>query len=462
MTRRTWFDWHSWLGLTTGLLLFVVCWSGTVAVFSHELDWLAEPAMRAPASPDRSIPWAAIEANVAAARPGWSIDQIHAPKAPGFAVEALVRSPEDVAGRVFADPATGQVLGGSTYFNVQRFFRSLHMSLFIAEWRIWGIPFGYLVVALLSIPLLIQLVSGLVFYKRFWRGFFRLEHRRGAKVFWSDLHKLSGVWAIWFVLLMGLTGAWYLAEWKVTSQPWEPDPPAAEGQAAPALPLAELLPLARAACPELAIRQIALYSRDEGVVAFHGQDGSVLLRDRAARVWVNAQTGEVLGVRRPAEMSLLHRWIDTADPLHFGDFAGVWSKLIWFIFGLGMSAMCLTGAYLQAKRQERGRGLKPQTLHAAHLATLAILLSATGWAVKEIGGYGGGHAPDAPAGVWVVVTLFVASTVAALGWWVTAVSRIGRTAHGTPPRIRPLSSAFREECGAAEAGNDVLAHREGG
>jgi uncharacterized iron-regulated membrane protein len=425
MKRRTWFDWHSWIGLTTGLLLFVVCWSGTVAVFARELDWLVQPARRAATGPDEAIPWGRIEANVQAARPGWRVDQINAPHAPGFAVEAWVRAPDDIMGRVYADPVTGQVLGASSYFNLQRFFRSLHMSLFIADWDILGIPFGYLLVALLSIPLLLQLVTGLIFYSRFWRGFFRLERGKGKKVFWSDLHKLSGVWAIWFVALIGLTGVWYLAEWKVPPWPPLPEPPRAQ---AASRPLEELLPLARAAYPELLIREVSLYDRDRGLVAFHGQDGSLLLRDRAARVWMDARTGQVLGVLRPSEMSPLHRWIDTADPLHFGAFASVWSKAVWFVFGLALSAMCLTGAYLQAQRQARGRGLKRRTLHAAHLATVVVLLCAAGFAVDEIRGYGAGVTPFAPAGVWWIAALFTASVVGALGWWMAAVSRLRRPA----------------------------------
>lgn len=40
-----------------------------------------------------------------------------------------------VRDRVYANPATGEVLGWTSYFNVQRFFRSFHMSPFIDVWR---------------------------------------------------------------------------------------------------------------------------------------------------------------------------------------------------------------------------------------------------------------------------------------------------------------------------------------
>lgn len=424
MRRRTWFDWHSWVGLTTGLLLFVVCWSGTVAVFSNELDQLVDARMRAPAVADEEIAWATIEANVRAARPGWSIEQINAPHAPGFAAEARILSPDDVRARVFADPGTGEVIGATSYFNVQRFFRSLHMSLFIGEWRIWGVPFGYLVVALLSLPLLAQLFTGLVFYRRFWRGFLRLETRKGAKVLWSDLHKLTGVWAIWFVLLMGLTGVWYLAEWKVTSEPPSPSAPAPDAAVLQSLPLSVLLHRARAAYPELTVREVALYEQDSGMVAFHGRDGSILLRDRGARIWLDSRTGETLGIRRPGEMAPLHRWIDTADPLHFGNFGGLLTKTIWFAFGLAMTAMCLTGAYLQARRQARDKGLDNMTLHIAHCTTVAILACAAMFAVKELRSYAPSGWPDAPLGVWIVCGAWTLTAFAGLAWWISAVSRL--------------------------------------
>lgn len=421
LRRRTFFVWHSWIGLTAGLLLFVICWSGTVAVFSHELDWLADKRLRAP--PAEQVAWQAIEERVDAAKPGWHILAINAPLHPGFAAEVWIADPHDVWHRVWADPASGEVLGTTSYFNVQRFFRSFHMSLFIGEWRIWGIPFGYWLVGLSAFVLAASLVTSLLFYRRFWRGFFKLERRKGAKVFWSDFHKLTGLWSLWFIALIATTGIWYLVEWKVTSEAPVPDPPAAEGSVQQTIPIDLLVASARRAYPDLRIRTVVLDQMGSGLFEVHGQDGAWLVRDRAARVWLDARSGTTIAVRRAAQMHPLHRWIDTADPLHFGNFAGVWSKVLWFLCGIGLSGICLTGAYLQAKRQQRhGTATRRSPVLAAYAVTAFVLLASVPFAYGEMLRWGvGGELPAMPLGVCAVISLWLFLTLAALTLWVRAV-----------------------------------------
>ena len=418
MRRRTFFVWHSWIGLTAGLLLFVICWSGTVAVFSRELDWLADERLRAPAA--EQVAWQAIQENVEASHPEWRIDSIHAPLEPGYAAEVWIADPDEVMHRVWADPASGEVLGTTSYFNVQRFFRSLHMMLFIADGYVWGIPTGYWIVGLLAFVLAASLITSLIFYKRFWRGFFKLQTRKGAKVLWSDLHKLTGLWSLWFTTLIAVTGIWYLVEWKVAWEVPYPELPAAEGSVTQTLPVSELVARAEAAYPALDVRTVALWQMSGGLFEVHGQDGSWLLRDRGARVFLDARDGSTILVQRPAELTALHRWVDTADPLHFGNFGGLWSKAVWFVFGIGLSGLCLTGAYLQAKRQQRHglTGWRTPML-AAYAVTAFTLLASTWFGYQELLTYGtGGGLPEVPLGVAVVVSAFSLTTLAALAVWV--------------------------------------------
>ena len=45
-------------------------------------------------------------------------------------------------------------------------------------------------------------------------------------------------------------------------------------------------------------------------------------------------------------------WLnDIADPLHFGYFGGLITKIIWFILGLGISSLVLTGIWITLKRK---------------------------------------------------------------------------------------------------------------
>jgi uncharacterized iron-regulated membrane protein len=416
MTRRTWFRWHGWIGLTTGLLLFVVCWSGTIAVFSREIDLALDPGLSAAPRTER-VAWGAFERNIAAGHPDWWLMQMSASHGPGTTLEAWAQDEEGVIRRLDGDPATGALLGTRSLFGVQRFFRSFHMALFVEAWPILGVPLGDWIVALLSLPFLASMSTALVFYRRFWRGFVHVQWRKGRKVLWSDVHKLAGVWSLWFVLAIGLTGLWYLAEQHL---PAGPEPPQAEGSKDPArLPIAELIARAETAHPALRINAVILRDFDQGLFEVHGQDGAALVRERAARVWLDARNGEVLGVQRSSDLGAYARWIETADPLHFGNFAGLWSKVPWFVFGVALSGLCLSGAYLQAKRQERQAGCKYRgPVLAGYGLTIACLLLSAWFGYEEIMGYGsGGSPPDLPTGATVFIAAWTASTLFILTLW---------------------------------------------
>ncbi|MEX2122617.1 MAG: PepSY-associated TM helix domain-containing protein [Woeseia sp.] len=424
MSRRKWFVAHGWIGLTAGLMLFVICWSGSVAVFSSEIDWLLNPRMRVTATLSEP-PWTGIRQEAVKTFPHARVLQISRPLYERFPVEVILLRPGERMWRIYADPASGRILDDTSYFNVQRFFRSFHMNLFFISEDFDLGYWGFRLVESFGFALLASMVTSLVFYRRWWQRFFKLERRRGRRIFWSDLHKLTGLWSLWFVPLIAVTGVWYLVEEFVPGSPGPPATPDASESTGRAPMLEDMVEAARGAIPDFHVSRVWLGEEDSGLVEVYGYDGALLVRDRASKVWIDPRDASVVRVQRTADLTALQRWIDTADPVHFGNFGGLWSKSVWFVFGLALSAMSLTGAYLHVQRQRRKHaetGYRAPVLVAYGLTTLILVVAAVGgW--FEIRSYGlpvdgAARFPAVALPVTVFVGSWVASTLVALFLWV--------------------------------------------
>lgn len=418
MRKRAFFEWHSVIGLTAGLLLFVVCWSGTIAVFAYEIDWLLDPSIRSEAPADE-LDWAGVANTVRANYPGDHVSWISAPRYPGFAVMAVLETADGSLRRVYVDAANHELLGATSFLNVQRFFRSLHMAFFQADYfSILGIPIGYLAVLVLAFPLAAMLVTSLYFYKRWWRGFAKLETRKGARVFWSDAHKLCGVWSLPLGAIICITSFWYLAEWWLP----RPDRPSAPEQVAvDRIGLAQAVAVARASFPELQIRMIIPPGEQDPVYRIQGHDGGFLTRGRAS-VEIDKSDGTVLSIVRTGDLGVVDRLKETVDVLHFGTFGGLWTQGLYFALGLAISGLALSGAYLHAKRRSRGSErralLARREVVVAYLLTLMLLALTLKAGFDELSGYAvDASGAGTPFGVVVFLGSWSVFTLGVLGTW---------------------------------------------
>ncbi|MDX1588181.1 MAG: PepSY-associated TM helix domain-containing protein [Oleiphilaceae bacterium] len=377
MKTRHWFRIHSFTGVITGLLLFVICWSGSFAVISHEIDWLVTPEARVDVGESR-VSWGTILQAARAGHPDGSISWMQAPLYPGSAAQVILDTPKHSALRVYINPYTGDIQGTQSSFNVQRFFRSFHMNLFIPNTG--GVAIGLYLVSLFSLTMLISLVAALCFYKRWWRRFFRFKGGTG-RVLLSELHKVTGLWSLWFSLIISVTGAWYLYE-TLQAEPFnyvggvvEAPAPSSDPDL-PSLPLDEVLGRAGAVWPELEIGTIAYGWSSPGsdTVYLEGQAGFPLVRDRANQMHLDPRTGEILWKNSAGDLPLYWLWSNMADPLHFGHFAGLWSKVVWFVFGLVLCGLILTGTWLHAHRLAREAGGRARHRWPGTGAAIAVSL----------------------------------------------------------------------------------------
>jgi uncharacterized iron-regulated membrane protein len=360
---RLWWIVHQWAGLKFSVLLSFILLTGTLAVFSAELDWLMRPAMRvAPATVEGPVDWPAIARNAAAAHPDYRIQSITAPQASAFAAEVMVERPDGANAYLYAHPTTGAIQGEGHWVGAKRVLRNMHRHLNMPVWI--GVP----IVGSLSFLLLVSLVTSLIVYKKWWRGLFKRPRRRNARTFWGDFHRLAGVWSLWFVALMIVTGLWYLLEETVARAPNLPQPAAATATGAPppdlAGRLAASLAAAQAADPALRIRVVQFPGSNETSFRFEGQKSAILVRDRANAVWTEAVSGRTLLVADGRDLTLHQRISEAADPLHFGTWGGYPAKIAWFLFGLLLTALSVSGAALYAMRLARAPGSDGQGLFA--------------------------------------------------------------------------------------------------
>ncbi|MEM9934920.1 MAG: PepSY-associated TM helix domain-containing protein, partial [Bacteroidota bacterium] len=257
---------------------------------------------------------------------------------------------------VFVNQYTGEIQG-STNLTFRRFFRDLHYYLFI--------PFqvGHFTVLTFAFLLLFALSTALVFYKKWYQKFLELKKGKGAIVLFRSLHRTVGLWSIPFVLLFSITGVWYFLERTNTgniSRIANTRAPKLEVPIADSVAFASIsytidydkaIAAAQEVIPGLQVNTISPPSRNDRAIYLTGISHVPLVRNRANRVYLHPLTYKVIKVQRAEETATVTWLNDIADPLHFGFWGGLATKILWFFGGLAISGLVLTGIWISLKRK---------------------------------------------------------------------------------------------------------------
>jgi uncharacterized iron-regulated membrane protein len=193
------------------------------------------------------------------------------------------------------------------------------------------------------------------------------------------------LWALPFTGVITLTSVWYFAERAGVD--WDTPPPAT------ALPLREQpsgakvdrwVAAASAAMPGLKITGVSLPSADGDPVVVQGEWRAWLVRERTNAAYIDPVSDRLLGLRVAHAMGPGERIVHTADPLHFGNFAGLGGKLLWSLFGIMLTGLAASGAMIHGKRLATGHepGLTRswrRSLGAALVPSLLLILALPAW-----------------------------------------------------------------------------------
>ena len=318
------------------------------------MDWLFVPEMRAVPGSSRT-PMNEMVQNISEAYPNGKLEFFAAPDAAYLCNVAYVMN-EGKRWYVFVNPYTGEVQGANT-LTFQRFFRDLHYFLFIP------LQIGHFTVLVFGFLLFVSLITALMFYKKWYKKLFELKRGKGRVVFYRSLHRLIGVWSVPFMILFSVTGIWYFLERTNTadiSKISNTRSPKLEKPIKDSLYFDRLsysidydkaIEMAQLVIPGLMVKDVVPPATMNGVIYMNGKSSVPLVRNRANRVYIHPQTYKVLKVQKAEDIGATMWLNDIADPLHFGYWGGLATKIVWFFGGLGISTLILTGLWIGFKRK---------------------------------------------------------------------------------------------------------------
>ena len=364
-TVRQLYIWHKWTGLFAGLFLFIINFSGAVAVFKEEIDRLVTPAKVVQAASTKA-PLDSVVANVLHMFPHVKISRITLPTRADAAI-AIDAAQNGSRMEIFANPYTGAITGSRTGENLADVIRQTHLRFFF--FGFWGRVF----VGFFGFVMVVTTTTGLFIYGRFMRGIFsRGLHfwsiRLGLQLATSDLHKLIGMGALAFNLLIGVTGT-VLGLENLTrytpnlQQSMHPRPRMKASSSDPAQAKTKIsydaaLRTASIALDRFEPRFIVTPANATSTLVVYGNLRNGFARDGASFVAVNADGTREVEIHSETRSTRIGWFYNFVEPLHYGYFGGVALKTAYLLFGFAASFLSITGFLLWWCTSRKGFSVK--------------------------------------------------------------------------------------------------------
>jgi len=387
-TLRTYLSVHSWVGIASGIFLFIAFYAGAISVFVHELQgWGAPPRPM----PTREEGLAAAQRLLdAVARDGKLAGEPFLVLPGEHGVEPSLRF-FDEATRTehrFAPDGRGGAIETAPRSGFVDFVYDLHFTA--------GLPraFGTYLFGIVCVLYGLALVSGVVLYAPvFFRDLFALRIGRNLKRLWQDAHNVIGVLSLPFHVMFAWSGAVLtigfvlLAPFQflvfenrlldVLEADFEVAPHVAEaGVAQTMLPVAELVRRAEAALPGLSAESLSFHDPGDAnaIATVYGPIAQRRLTNLGA-VALRAGDGETIRALPPDDFTPGTTFLRGLQTLHYGNFGAAAVKWLYFVLGLAGAFLFYTGNLLWIEsRRKRRQPAQPRSTRFMAALTLGTCL----------------------------------------------------------------------------------------
>ena len=366
---------HSWLGVLFGLFIFVVVFSGILALFPEELAAWENQSLRLSEETEEVGADAVLKSITNNAIELGKIQTItlflptdHKPYFESFTQILSSDKSRNTMHNIWSS-STGEILDpigkGASYWLL-----NFHRDFVIPNHNI-----GRPLVGVSGMLLMFMLVTGIIIHRKIIADLFKCHLvTKSIKMRFRSTHNALGIWGLPFYFMIAFTGV-------------------AVGVLPKLVPVVGVVAFKgdQAALMDLLVERVEptgvkapMYSLDKAkekieittqkivdrVLIFNWQDELASYRllfetpyelQQMGLADVNAVSGEIVSISSQVEHGLAIKVNQAISALHYGTYAGLWLKFLYVLLGIATSLLITTGLYLWLERRLNGPtgGLSP-------------------------------------------------------------------------------------------------------
>ncbi len=372
---------HSWVGVITGILLFIIAFTGAMSVFARpDLKLWANESLHSPSKITPETVAELMHKAVAQSDPSYQAE-VHAflpgPKVWTNLVLILEQDhhqdPDAQALWYEYDPRTLELVKQWQGHHDDLFEqRSQDMSDFISGFHadLHLGRLGLILTGLLGLTLMASIATGLFIHRKILKELFTFRPDRSLRLLLTDTHKVISVWGILFHSMIGFTGA-FLGLATVLLVPAAAFVSFAGDQEKLLETFtAEVEPQRSGLAADMQIRDVledafntpglepvrlSIYGwGDKNALGYIDAINPTAMPRETHAYQMSDATPLAVSTSFSKVGGISGEVLDAIFPLHFGNFGGLPVKVLWAILGLSTSLIALTGMMIWVERRAYG------------------------------------------------------------------------------------------------------------
>ncbi|APY11758.1 sulfite reductase [Seonamhaeicola sp. S2-3] len=349
-------DIHLWLGIGSGIIIFLVCFSGTILAFEHEIKDLFSNKLQIEKTENKKSVTELIKI-VKKNNEGFVTGLIipnNNDEAYTFSIKKNLK--ERRGSSVLVNPYSGEMQ------TVEKTSADAFLfSMFkLHRWLLLDTKIGRPIVGVATIIFLILSISGIILWfprKLKWKNFkhgFKIKTNANWKRINHDLHNTLGFYACIFIVIMGVTGlCWSFEGYRnglsslIGSKIFNRSSPklAISNSNKNIISLDEAIKTANNTLNYNGKLSVSLPSKRNNYYAFRKTNENNWSPVTTDKVYID-QTGAVLAVDIFKEKPLNVKIASLIKPLHTGEIYGTVSKILYFLACLIATSLPITGTII--------------------------------------------------------------------------------------------------------------------